>query len=141
LQIYRSKLSGPLLDRIDIHVGMARLGKGELLGAGDGESSAYVATRVAAARAAQALRYHPAQLTNASAPKAQLEAGLELTSGARSGLGMAIDALALSGRGLDRVLRVARTIADLDDRPQVAEDDVAEALSYRSDHSSLRSAP
>ena len=140
LQIYRSKLSGPLLDRIDIHVGMARLGKGELLGAGDGESSADVATRVAAARAAQALRYQPAQLTNASAPKAQLEAGLELTSGARSGLGMAIDALALSGRGLDRALRVARTIADLDGRPQVAEDDVSEALSYRSDHSCLRSA-
>ena len=131
LEGYRSKLSGPLLDRFDMQVTMARLGRKELLGEPDGESSYEIRKRVESARALQAERYSSTTVTNASATKAQLESAIELSASARHTLGSAIDSLALSGRGLDRVLRVGRTLADLEQRGGVIDDDIAEALAHR----------
>jgi magnesium chelatase family protein len=131
LQAYASRLSGPLIDRFDVQVTMDRLGKDALLGAPDGESSKAIRARVEDARAVQAGRYSSPIITNASAPKKVLEKHLVLSPTTRTTLGRAIDALGLSGRGLDRVLRIARTLADLDADDAVTDDHVGEALSLR----------
>lgn len=131
LEMYRAKLSGPLLDRLDLQVSMTRLGKEELLGAREGEPSSVVRSRVEKARDLQALRYGSSTTTNASCRKAQLQAAVSLTPSSRRTLGLAIDSLRLSGRGVDRVLRVARTLADLDGRDAVGDEDVGEAIVLR----------
>lgn len=131
LQSYRSKLSGPLLDRFDIQIGMARPSADELLGAPSGERSEAVRARVEVARATQAERYGSPLVTNSSARRAQLEGGLELSRSASSMIALALESLTLSGRGLDRVRRVARSIADLEGAGPVSDDHVAEAISYR----------
>jgi magnesium chelatase family protein len=131
IESYRHKLSGPLLDRIDLHVTMGRTPPADLMGLPQGESSAAVAARVGAARRLQSDRYGRDGQTNASCPKALLDANLRLKAAARGQIGMAIEAFALSGRGLDRMLRVARTIADIALEEEVSSDHVSEALSYR----------
>jgi magnesium chelatase family protein len=131
LDLHRARLSGPLLDRIDIHVTMARLEQSELLGAPATETSADVRRRVEAARALQCDRYDSATTTNASVPRARFEATAALNEGARRLLRAAIESLGLSGRGLDRVVRLARTLADLGSAAKVDEDHVGEALAYR----------
>lgn len=131
LRAYRSKLSGPLLDRIDLQVQMRRVGRSELLGDDVGETSAVIRERVEMARAVQSERYLTTNHTNASVPRALLDEHLNLTSECFDLLGASVDRGILSGRGLDRVLRVARTIADLTSAPQVGIDHVAEALDHR----------
>jgi magnesium chelatase family protein len=133
LQLYRARLSGPLLDRFDIQVKMLRTKSGELLGERTGESSESIRARVTAARAIQRDRYGSAVTTNASASKNAVERTVHLATGAREMLRTAIDTLSLSGRGLDRVRRIARTIADLQGSAEVADDHFAEALLLRSD--------
>jgi magnesium chelatase family protein len=128
---YRSRLSGPLLDRFDMQVVMTRLTKKELLGPPEGESSATVRERVERARAMQAERYGSPIVTNASAPRGQFDSKLRLDQHARADLGAAIDALSLSGRGVDRLLRVARTVADLRCNEEVSRTDLLNALSFR----------
>ncbi|MEW6059324.1 MAG: YifB family Mg chelatase-like AAA ATPase [Actinomycetota bacterium] len=132
VQLYRQKLSGPLLDRIDIRLVVPRLSKQELLGEGAGEPSSSIRERVEQARERQRRRYaalgYPcnAQLPG---PIARREAGM--SAGARDVLARAVDSLALTGRGFDRAIKVARTIADLAGADELSAEHVAEALSYR----------
>jgi len=129
---YAAKLSGPLLDRIDLRLSVPRLTKHELLGASEGEPSAAVRARVVAARDRQLGRYDAIGLTcNAHLPGPMVRREAALTGAAERFLGAAVESAALSGRGFDRVLRVARTIADLAGSNRVDVDHVGEALSYR----------
>ena len=127
---YEARMSGPVLDRFDMQVGMDRLRKEDLLDATPGEPSAIVRERVAAAREMQRRRYGEA-VTNATAPKSALDDCVQLSAASLSLLGSAIDGSALSGRGFMRVKRVARTLADLAGRDSVEDDDIAQALGFR----------
>jgi magnesium chelatase family protein len=123
LAAYRSRLSGPLLDRIDLHVEVPRLSESELLELAPSEPSAVVRARVAAARAWRTRRPEPERGERA------VLAGLGAS--ARNVLRGALAVDPLSARAMDRILRVARTIADLDGSDGVEEPHVAEALQFR----------
>jgi magnesium chelatase family protein len=125
---YRSRISGPLLDRIDLHVEVPRVGPEEIASASPSEPSAGAARRVTAARTRQLERQGRAN--------SRLEGGavLECTLAEASALallGTAMQRLALSARAYHRVLRVARTIADLAGDERVRSDHVAEAITFR----------
>ncbi len=126
---YRAKLSGPLLERIDLHVDVARVPPMALRGDGPaGESSAQVRARVEAARSLQQAR---AGKPNAQLSQAETGATCRLGAADQLLLERAIDALQLSARSLHRILRVARTIADLAGSPSIATAHLTEALGYR----------
>jgi len=126
---YRGRISGPLLDRIDMHVEVPRLPPTELRpDAPAGESSAQVRARVLGARA---LQHSRAGKTNALLGQSEIMATCRLSAQDQSLLERAVDALQLSARSIHRILRVARTIADLDDRPQILTAHLTEALAYR----------
>ncbi len=136
---YQAKISGPLLDRIDMKVDLAAVSIADLGRDGhSAESSAAVAARVAQARAIQAHRYaayleeNPTGL-NAHAPVALLEKTVLLQDDARTVLNQAAEAMKLTARSYHRLLRVARTIADLELQPtdKIGKNAVAEAVSYR----------
>jgi magnesium chelatase family protein len=132
LETYRSKLSGPLLDRVDIRLTVPRLTKQELLGEVAGESSAIVRSRVEEARLRQRRRYSSLGLhCNAQLPGPLVRREARVASEARDLLADAVDRHALTGRGFDRALKVARTIADLSGDDHVGSDHVVEALAYR----------
>jgi magnesium chelatase family protein len=129
---YRAKLSGPLLDRIDLRLTVPRLTRVELLGAEGGERSADVRARVLAARERQRTRWgNLGYGANADLPGHVARREARLTSDAEALLGRAVDEMALTGRGFDRVVKVARTIADLEPSERVRPGHVAEALSFR----------
>ncbi|WP_306212017.1 YifB family Mg chelatase-like AAA ATPase [Actinoplanes sp. RD1] len=131
---YLGKLSGPLLDRIDIHIKLASLGAAQLLTAtAPAESSAAVADRVAKARAAAAARWSAeGWQVNADVPGPRLRRPpWRLSSATTAGLQRGLESGALSARGFDRVLRLAWTIADLDGRDTPTSLDVAEAAQLR----------
>jgi len=133
---YQARLSGPLLDRIDLHIEVPAVSPGDLALPPPAEGSAAVAHRVAGARARQAARYAglPAELrirTNAEADGALLDEAATPEAGGRTLLIRAAEKLRLSARGYHRVLRVARTLADLEGTSTVGRRHVAEALSYR----------
>ncbi|MDQ3931491.1 MAG: YifB family Mg chelatase-like AAA ATPase [Actinomycetota bacterium] len=125
---YRGRLSGPLLDRIDLQVELEPVEPARLLGPAEGESSASVAARVAAARSAAGARWG-AETVVRNAPSASLRASCSRT--ALQTLGRAVDAFGLSARAFDRCLRVARTIADLEGTAVVECRHVDESLAYR----------
>lgn len=130
---YQAKISGPLLDRIDLHVEVAAVSAQDLAGPPAKEDSAVVAARVATARAVQAQRFTGMNVaTNAEADGDLLTAIARPDAAGQSLLTEAADRLRLSARGYHRVLRVARTLADLAGRGQVSRLDIAEALAYRS---------
>jgi magnesium chelatase family protein len=132
VETYRQKLSGPLLDRIDIRLHVPRLSKAELLGGTAGETSATVRRRVDEARRRQRARSAPFGFTcNGQLPGPLARRIVALSDDARDTLAGAVEALALTGRGFDRALKVARTIADLDRSELVRAEHVHEALSYR----------
>jgi magnesium chelatase family protein len=129
---YRARLSGPLSDRIDLRVTVAPVAL-HAMQSGGAESSADVRTRVVAARERQRTRYAGLRdvHANAQAPARALHGIAGLTQDAHQWLVAAADRLRLSARGYARVLRVARTIADLDGDESVGRDVVAEALRFR----------
>ncbi|WP_404367980.1 YifB family Mg chelatase-like AAA ATPase [Sphingomonas sp. MMS24-J45] len=129
---YQAKVSGPLLDRIDLHVEVQAVSAADLVLPPPTEGSAEVGARVAAARAVQQGRYagHPVR-TNAEADGVLLEEVATPDEAGRKLLAQASEAMRLSARGYTRILRVARTIADLAGAEQVGRIHVAEALSYR----------
>lgn len=130
---YRTRLSGPLADRIDLHV---RIGAVKLAALGElsrEETSAQVALRVAVARQRQAARYAvlPGVRLNAEAPGRWLQQHGLLTGEAKSLLAEAADRLRLSARAYHRALRVARTVADLDEAERIDAGAIAEAMLFR----------
>ncbi|TZG24925.1 YifB family Mg chelatase-like AAA ATPase [Sphingomonas montanisoli] len=129
---YQAKLSGPLLDRIDLHVEVAAVSAADLVLPPPTEGSAEVAARVAEARAIQTDRYaaHGVR-TNAEADGTMLDDVATPDDAGRKLLAQAAEAMRLSARGYHRVLRVSRTVADLSGAETVGRVHVAEALSYR----------
>lgn len=128
IQRYIGKISGPLLDRIDIHVEVPAVEYKELRGDGDGISSAQMRERVLHARAHQLRR----GFLNAHIPPAEIRRVCHLDQAGERTLEMAVRKLNLSARSHDRLLKVARTIADLSGTEQVAAKHLAEAVQYRS---------
>lgn len=130
---YNARISGPLADRIDMHVTVGAVALRDLSGAGNGDSSPSIRSRVERARAAQRKRFakRPGVSCNAYAVGRWLDANTPVHADARTLLQSAAERLGLSARGYHRVLKVARTIADLDDVTEVAPAHVAEALRYR----------
>jgi magnesium chelatase family protein len=133
---YQAKLSGPFLDRIDLHIEVPPVSAADLDLPPPAEASAAVARRVAAARERQARRYQMMPeaagiRTNAEADGAVLDAVATPEPAGRALLARAAERLGLSARGYHRVLRVARTLADLEGAASVIRRHVAEALSYR----------
>jgi len=130
---YVQRLSGPLLDRVDIQVEVAPVSRAELALAGVPETTAVVAARVAAARATQRERLHQAGwVTNAEVPGPYLRGALALPPAVTRDVDRALDAGLLSVRGYDRVLRVAWTEADLEGVTTPERDHVSRALLLRS---------
>ena len=130
---YRQKISGPLLDRIDLHVEVAPVEYEDLADTAGGESSAAILARVLAAREIQAARYAGTGVRcNAQLPPALLRRYCATTPAAASLLREAFRAMGLSARAYDRILKVARTIADLAGADRIGEEHLAEALQYRS---------
>lgn len=129
---YQEKLTGPIIDRIDMQVGVVRLSKRQLFGAQEGDPSSLVRARVAVARTVQRDRSGDAGvICNAELPPRDLAAVCRLTREARAEVESAMERIGLSARGAHRVARVARTIADLAGAEHVDRDEVLEALSYR----------
>ena len=133
---YQARISGPLLDRIDLHIEVPAVTAADLILPPPAEGSREVAARVAQARerAGRALcgaRPRRHVRTNAQAPAPVLEEVAQLDARGLTLLRDAADAMRLSARGYHRVLRVARTLADLDGAEKVGRVHLAEALSYR----------
>jgi len=132
---YQARLSGPLIDRIDLHIDVPAVTASDLILPAPTEGSREVAARVAQARARQTERYRRLDLphvrTNAQAQSTVLDAVARPDPAGQALLREAADAMRLSARGYHRVLRVARTLADLDGADNVGRVHLAEALSYR----------
>ena len=128
IERYRRRISGPLLDRIDLHIRVPGQSWSEMGGPAEGDTSAAVSAHVASARS---LQYGRGGLSNAQLPDADLDRLWKPTSAAQRLLGRAVDRLRLSARAARRLQRVSRTAADLDRSKSTEEQHVAEALGYR----------
>ena len=134
VQKYLNKISGPLLDRIDLHVEVTPVSFEELSSKEKGESSADIRERVMAAREVQGSRYKENEGVHANAQMStkQLQVFCKLNSDSQQLLKMAMTKLNLSARAYDRILKVARTIADLEKNKSITSEHIAEAIQYRS---------
>lgn len=129
---YQKRISGPLLDRIDIHLEVPRIDYEHLADRRAGEASASVRERVEAARAIQAARFGVGEIrTNADMGPKEIQAYAKLDAQGDQLMRAAVRQLALSARAYHRVLKLSRTIADLAGSPDVQAGHVAEALQYR----------
>ncbi|MBL8583233.1 MAG: ATP-binding protein, partial [Rhizobiaceae bacterium] len=132
---YQARISGPLLDRIDLRIEVPAVSAGDLIRPGAAEASAAVAARVAAARAVQAHRYERLGLgqavTNAQSSTSVIDRVAVPDTAGASLLREAAEKLGFSARAYHRVLKVARTLADLDGSEAVGRLHLAEAISFR----------
>ncbi len=130
---YRSRISGPLLDRIDIHVEVPAVPYKELMGKLAGEPSAKIRERVSAARKLQSDRFSGTRIyCNARMGNRQIRKYCELDDASAHLLETAVDKLGLSARAYNRILKIARTIADLDKQENIQVSHISEAVQYRS---------
>ena len=134
IQQYRARISGPLLDRIDIQIQVAAVPFRELTGEAGGEGSAAMRARVSQARGRQESRFAKARrvFANAQMSAKMVQEHCALGPEARRLLEAAVERLGLSARAYSRILKIARTIADLEGEPAIALPHVAEAVQYRS---------
>jgi magnesium chelatase family protein len=128
VELYRARISGPLLDRIDLHVEVSRLESARFVVSSASESSASIAARVASARAIQMER---GSKPNACLADRDLERVCRPQRAAKALLVRALDQLGLSARAYHRILKMARTIADLDGRDSIAASHVGEAIQFK----------
>ena len=133
IQKYRNKISGPLLDRIDIHIDVPPVAYRDLQNAVAEESSASIRERVIKARKHQTRRFGAEKiLTNAQMKNRHLKKFCRIDQASAQLLESAVDKLNLSARAYNRVLKIARTIADLEDDENIQPEYIAEAVQYRS---------
>ncbi|MEM8737385.1 MAG: YifB family Mg chelatase-like AAA ATPase [Planctomycetota bacterium] len=128
---YLAKLSGPLIDRVDIHIEVPPVPYRQLTGEKNGSDSATLREKVVAARARQARRHGSPLKINRVLSGSELDRYAKLDGPANELLRQAMTELGLSARAYDKVRRVARTIADLEDQPHVSAHHIAEAIQYR----------
>ncbi|HYO26338.1 MAG TPA: YifB family Mg chelatase-like AAA ATPase, partial [Lacipirellulaceae bacterium] len=132
IERYMSKISGPLLDRIDIHIEVAAVPFKELATGPRGTDSATMSQQVAAARARQTARFAgAAKQTNGQMTSRLVRQQCQLDAASRDLLEASVNEAGLSARAHDKILRVARTIADLDDSDAIRQEHVGEAVNYR----------
>jgi magnesium chelatase family protein len=132
IQRYISKVSGPLLDRIDIHINVPAVKVSELSAKENGESSAEIRERVVRARKVQQERFSGEHVyCNAQMPSRLIRKYCQLNSSAQQLLERAIMKLGLSARAYDRILKVSRTIVDLEAMDQIEDKHISEAVQYR----------
>jgi len=129
---YRSKISGPLLDRIDIHIEVPAVPYRDLMGKARAEPSAAIQKRVAVARRIQSRRFQRARIfCNAQMGSRHIRTHCPMNPDSRRLLETAVDKLGLSARAYNRILKIARTLADLTGREHIGADQIAEAIQYR----------
>jgi len=132
VQKYRQRISGPLLDRIDIHVEVPAVQYADIAGVHPGEPSESIRSRVQTARAIQSERFGKSKVTcNSRMTTRHLKSHCQLDEAGQDLIRMAMTELNFSARAYDRILKVARTIADLDNSPSILPDHVSEAIQYR----------
>lgn len=130
---YLNRISGPLLDRLDLHIDVPPVDYDSLANHQKSESSAEIRKRVIKVRQLQQQRFRGKGIyTNAQIPPGMLEAYCPMDDGARAMLKSAFERLGLSGRAYDRILKVARTAADLEESEVIRRPHIAEAIQYRS---------
>lgn len=134
VQKYLNKISGPLMDRIDLHVEVVPVPFKDLANRSTGEPSSIIRERVKHARKLQEDRFkgHPKVFANAQMTSKMLSQYCDIDDTGRSLLKNAMERLSLSARAYDRILKVARTIADLDQSSNIRSEHLAEAINYRS---------
>lgn len=130
---YRNRLSGPLLDRIDLHVEVPRISHKELSDTEEAESSASIRIRVEQARQVQRERFSGSgTICNAAMKPRQIRQFCALDEAGQKLMEMVTDRLGFSARTYTRILKVSRTIADLSGCEQIRQEHLAEAIQYRS---------
>jgi len=130
---YRARISGPLMDRIDIHIDVPSVPFKDLAGVGQGQSSSDIRQRVMGAREIQEKRLHKTKIhTNAMMNSRQIRRFCQIDEKSNALLEMAMEKFGLSARALSRILKISRTIADLTGSEDIEQAHIAEAIQYRS---------
>lgn len=127
---YQKKFSGPIMDRIDIHIQMKKLNEEELINLPAGETSKAIRERVVKARTLQKKRFN-SEIYNSDMQQQQLEKYCKLNSETKKILKNAIKNMNISARGYNKILKIARTIADLEEKENIEKNHILEALSFR----------